>query len=301
MITILGSEGYINQIDRLRSAFSELGLLSGLRDAEWIYCNDPSAYDSALLEKQKRGDVKLIFNVLDYPPHLMNSKVYDLGRYTYFDHPFRRDFNVENLTDKLRRADVITVICAEVKRQVREYSNLDAKVIYNPIKPVDWKNVRGSIPFPKFLFVGRANDPNKRFWIASGVVKRLAEERQLAVVGTENPGFGIYLGQLTDEGLNYCMNLAKFLFLPSAFKSVGLPALEAVVAKCIPVVCDDDPCTAEFFPGLGLPPDPAVIAKHLSSDNWLNKASQFVEENSELFKKRFSASQIAKNILSLCR
>ena len=65
-----GSEGYINQIQRIKEGFLELGCeLTDIQSADLIYCNDPSAYSSEFKKINKKA--KVIYNVLDLPPHCM--------------------------------------------------------------------------------------------------------------------------------------------------------------------------------------------------------------------------------------
>jgi hypothetical protein len=207
----------------------------------------------------------------------------------------------------LAHCHAVTCICDEVKWQLKNWCKIDATTIYNPIKDVSHldlsedrkiRNPKGK-PY-KYLYVGRANDINKRFHIVRETMCQLGESPDLlAVVGSENPGWGDYYGVISDEHLEIFYNSVQFLFFPSAFKSIGLPALEAVVTKCIPIVCEDDPTTAEFFNEIGVSPDPRIIAQTINNEEWLKNARHFVEKNSHLYHNKFNKIQIARNILSV--
>lgn len=300
-ILCLGAEHYINQIDRIRAGLSELGVEITNNDYNYIYCNDPTVYEKALTLKK---DAKLIFNILDIAPHLIDKK-YDISRYPCLEYGQKRNFNIENFKEQLSQADIITCICKDVQRQIKKWCELNAAVIYNPIKDVSFLNLSESQKIIKgkkykHLFIGRACDPNKRFFLLYQTMNLLGDSSdKLAVVGTENPGWGDYLGILDDNSLNHILNSVEYLWLPSAFKSIGLPALEAVVTKTIPIVCNDDPAGDEFFEGIQVPPNPTKIAELINNKEWNTEAKHFVEKRSQIFYNRFNKYQIARNILQL--
>ena len=304
-ISCHGSEGYLNQIDRIRQGFIESDcVLSYPQEADLIYCNDPGGYD---LNFQKQNPkAKVIFNVLDIPPHCIDKERYDIYRYPYINNPYR-DFDIVKLTEKLRYCDLITCICNEVKWQLKNWCGLDAITIYNPIKDVSFLNLTQEQKIKnrygknyKYLYVGRANDPNKRYKIIYDTMKILGDKSSdLAIIGSENPGWGDYYGVLNDEDLNAFYNSVDYFFFPSAFKSIGLPALESVVTKTKTIVCNDDPVTQEFWPGIGLSSDPLEIAKNIKDIEWNNRCDLFNNSMSEIYQKKFNKNQIAKNIIDV--
>ena len=103
--------------------------------------------------------------------------------------------------------------------------------------------------------------------------------------------------RLNDEILNYFYNSVEYLMFPSAFKSIGLPALEAVVCQTIPIVTNDDPVTKEFWAEIGV--DANKIAESISNPDWNQKAKKFVKDSSDLYKQKFDKVTIAANILNL--
>ena len=301
-----GSEGYINQIDRIREGFSSLGHnLTNIEEADIIYCNDPSSYDSSFREKNTKA--KIIYNVLDLPPHCMDGEKYDISRYTYIENPYGRSYDPVELKTKLKDCDIVTCICEEVQWQLKNWCAIDSEVIYNPIKDVSFLDLEDKDKIInqrhvgyKYLYVGRANDPNKRFNIVAETMSILGEPSdKLAVLGSENPQWGDYYGKVDDNILNLFYNSVEYFFFPSAFKSVGLPALESIVTKTKTIVCDDDPTTKEFWGDIGVSNDPVKIAESIKDEKWNQKCSSFVNENSDLYKIKFDKKTIAENILSV--
>jgi len=299
-----GSEGYINQIQRIKEGFLELNHeLSDIQSADLIYCNDPSTYSSEFKKINKKA--KVIYNVLDLPPHCMNPKEYDLSRYTFIDVPWEKNFNPVELKTKLLDADIITCICEEVKWQLKNWCQLDSSVIFNPIKDVSWLNLKDEQKIKnkegkryKYLYVGRANDPNKRFDLVIKTIKELGDSfSDLAIIGSENPKWGDYYGIVEDKILNLFYNSVDYFFFPSAFKSLGLPALESIVAKTIPIVANDDPTTKDFWEPIGVEPD--KISSYLLNQDWNKLAQKFVEEKREEYSIKFNKKSIAKNIINI--
>ena len=303
-IATFGARFFGGQISRIEEGFHELGHEINFECPDLIFSNDPGFYEEAYKLKEKNPKAKLIFNVLDLPPHCIDGSKYDISRYPYINNP-NRDFNPEKLIFWLQKADIITCICEEVKWQIKNWCGFDSVVIFNPIKDVSYlnllpqnkaKNQRG-IPY-KYLYVGRACDMNKRFNLVYQAITKLGDPADsLAIIGSENPGWGDYYGVFEDEILNYFYNSVEYLMFPSAFKSVGLPALEAVVCQTIPIVTNDDPVTKEFWAEIGV--DANKIAESISNPDWNQKAKKFVKDNSILYKQKFNKVTIASNILNL--
>ena len=303
-IATFGARFFGGQISRIEEGFIELGHEIEFECPELIFSNDPEFYEQAYELKQKNSNAKLIFNVLDLPPHYMDYNKYDLSRYAHINNP-NRDFNIDKLTDWLKKADIITCICAEVQWQINNWCGLDSLVIFNPIKEVSFLNLsdndkiknKKGVPY-KYLYVGRACDMNKRFDLVRETINKLGDgPDSLAIIGSENPRWGDYYGVLEDDALNYFYNSVDYLMFPSAFKSIGLPALESIVCQTVPIVTNDDPVTKEFWKEIGV--DVNKISESISSQEWNDKAKLFVKNNSNFFKKRFSKSSIANNILDV--
>jgi glycosyltransferase involved in cell wall biosynthesis len=299
-----GSENYINQIQRVREGFLELGHdIVDIEFADVIYCNDSSVYSKNFRKINPKA--KIIYNVLDLPPHCIDPSKYDISKYTFINVPWKRDFDPLKLKTNLLNADIITCICNEVQWQIKEWCGLNSFVIFNPIKDVSFLNLPEESKIKnkenkkyKYLYVGRANDPNKRFNLVYKTMKELNEtSSSLAVLGSENPGWGDYYGIVEDKILNLFYNSVDYLFFPSAFKSLGLPALESVVTKTIPIVTNDDPVTKEFWEPIGV--DPLNISSYLLNKEWNDIAKKFVEEKSPEYAHMFYKKTIAQNIINI--
>ena len=296
----------LDQISRIEEGLLSLEHQITSDDPEIIYCNDSTVYSEGESLKNLYPNSKLIFNVLDIPPHCLDYGKFNLSKYAYIHNPYGRTFNINELKHNLSKADIVTCICEEVRSQVKDFCNIDSFVIHNPVRDIDFiklndsqkvQNSRG-VKY-KYLYVGRI-DSNKRFEIVKNVLKTLNEPQDLlAVAGPDNPNFGDFYSVLGNEHLNLLYNSVDYLFLPAAFKSIGLPALEAVISHCVPIVCDDDPCTAEFFKDIGLSSDPTQIAKAILDKDWNEHAKKWVTEQSSKYKKQMDKKQIAQNILNL--
>lgn len=305
-----GAESTINQIDRIRSGFLELNLTESDTEPDFVYVNDVPSIDKALeFKKRCKNSPKTIFTTLDIPIHLLDPKKYDLSRYSGITHPWERNFNAEELAAKLKLADFRTCICDEVKLQLSKYAGIDdAITIYNPVKPTSFlnlpdyqkiKNRNGQLY--KYLFIGRARDFGKRYSLIISTLGILGEgPDKIAVVGSEDPYFGDYYNVVDDETLNLFYNSCEYLFMPSFFKSIGLPLLEKIISGYGKfLVTSDDPCSSEFAPGLSIEPTPQALAAAIKSPVWNEKCQKFVNDHSEEYRQKFSPIQICKNILAL--
>ena len=52
-IAVLGADGYINQIPRIKEGLRELGYIISKQSPSLIYANDPRGYEEALILKKK--------------------------------------------------------------------------------------------------------------------------------------------------------------------------------------------------------------------------------------------------------
>lgn len=218
----------LDQISRIDQGLELIGCKFTEESPDIVYSNN-DMYDDILdyAQKQNRKPF-VILNVLDLQ---IGNPIYDLKK----------------IKDQLSQADAITCISETVKKQINENLNLDAKVIFNPIKDVFHDpQIRKDIPF---LYIGRANDNRKRFSLIRETFKDYSQiYSNLIICGSENPNFGIYNGIVSDEDLNFIYNSSKFLLFPSIFEGLGLPMIEAMVAGCIPVTCNDNPTAIELCP-----------------------------------------------------
>ena len=119
-LSILGSDGYVCQIPRIKEGMEALGHVISKESPDIIYSNDPKGYDEALKLKQKYSSAYLIFNFLDVPWHIPNiqKQTEALAKY-YF-----------------QKADMLTTISFKVQKDLTKFYDKKIHVIYNPIKDV---------------------------------------------------------------------------------------------------------------------------------------------------------------------
>ena len=73
-VSILGADGYVCQIPRIKEGMGALGHVLSEESPDLIYSNDPRGYNKALLLKKKYPKAYLILNFLDIPS-LLSLKV----------------------------------------------------------------------------------------------------------------------------------------------------------------------------------------------------------------------------------
>ena len=195
----------------IKEGFKKLGHEISNEDPNLIYANDPRGYKGAMLVKKKYKNAPLIFNLLDIPWHMPNIEQQTKLLVSQF----------------LMQADFVSTISLKVKKDLSKFFKEDIHVVYNPIKDVyyDEKILKNNT----FLFVGRANDPIKRFNLIRDSISKIENGiRKIKVCGAENPNFGNYLGYVSDDELNNLYNSTQFLLLPS-ISSIFSPPFQSLL------------------------------------------------------------------------
>jgi len=129
-VSILGSDGYVCQIPRIKEGIKELGHILSDESPDLIYSNDPRGYEKALQLKRKYPKAYLILNFLDIPWHMPNIQK-------------QTELLVKNF---FLKADVITAISFKVKKDIGKFYDKKVHVIYNPIKDVYFdENIKKNI------------------------------------------------------------------------------------------------------------------------------------------------------------
>ena len=268
----------------IKEGFKKLGHEISNEDPNLIYANDPRVYKGGMLVKKKYKNVPLIFNLLDIPWHMPNIEQQTKLLVSQF----------------LMQADFVSTISLKVKKDLSKFFKEDIHVVYNPIKDVyyDEKILKNNT----FLFVGRANDPIKRFNLIRDSISKIENGiRKIKVCGAENPNFGNYLGYVSDDELNNLYNSTQFLLLPSKAEGIGLPMIEAMICGALPITCNDNETAKEFLPlDIICAPNPVSILK------CIKKLEQEYEIKRKLafkfgteYKEKFNKTTIAKNILNI--
>ena len=282
-ISIFGMLPFSNLI---KEGFTKLGHEISDKNPELIYANDPRGYKEAIQIKKKNKEVPLIFNLLDIPWHMPNVQQQTKLLVNQF----------------LNQADFVSVISLKVKKDLSQFFNKKIHVIYNPIKDVyyDEKILKNNM----FLFVGRANDPIKRFDLVRDTLIKIKDGiKKIKVCGTENPNFGNYLGYVSDEELNNLYNSTQFVLLPSKAEGIGLPMIESMICGALPITCSDNETAKEFLPrDFICAPDPKSMLEHIKKleHEYANKRN-LAFEFGKRYKEKFNKSSIAKNILNILK
>ena len=283
-VSILGSDGYVCQIPRIKEGMEALGHVLSDESPDLIYSNDPRGYEKALLLKKKYPKAYLILNFLDIPWHMPNiQKQTELLVKNYF-----------------LKADVITTISFKVKKDIGKFYNKKIHVIYNPVKDVYYDdNIKKN---NIFFYVGRASDPVKRFnLVRESLLKIKDGEKNIKICGPHNPNFGNYLGIIEDQELNKLYNSSKYVLLPSVTEGIGLPMIEGMICGSVPITCSDNLTAKEFSPpDFICDPNAEAIAKKIEE---LNKdyrvKRELALEFGKKYKTQFNKKNIAMNIMNL--
>ena len=283
-VSILGADGYTCQIPRIKEGIQNLGHILSEESPDLIYANDPTGYNKAMILKKKFPNSYLIFNFLDVPWHLPNV-----------------DKQTKLLVEHfLAKADAVTVISFKVKKDLAKFLDRKIEVIYNPIKDVFHdKSIKKN---NTFLYVGRANDPIKRIdLVKEGLSKIKNGIKEVKICGSENPGFGNYLGIISDIELNKLYNSSKFVLLPSKAEGIGLPMIEGMICGAIPITCSDNLTAKEFSPSEFIcePNAQSLVNKIEELDKEYENKRKIVLKMGEKYKIQFDKKNIARNIINI--
>ena len=153
-------------------------------------------------------------------------------------------------------------------------------------------------------FVGRANDPIKRFNLVRNTLFKIKDGvKKIKICGDENPDFGNYLGYVSDEELNNLYNSTKFVLLPSKAEGIGLPMIESMICGALPVTCSDNETAKEFLPpDFICEPEPQLILEHIERlDKEYSVKRKLAFKFGKKYKEKFNKSSIAKNILDVIK
>ena len=283
-ISILGADGYTCQIPRIKEGMKNLGHILSEESPSLIYANDPTGYNKAMTLKKKFPSSYLILNFLDVPWHFPNI-----------------DKQTKLLVEQfLTKADAVTVISFKVKKDLAKFLNKKIEVIYNPIKDVFHdKSIKKN---NTFLYVGRANDPIKRIdLVRESFLKIKNSVKEIKICGSENPGFGNYLGVISDIELNKLYNSSKFVLLPSKAEGIGLPMIEGMICGAIPITCSDNLTAKEFSPPEFIcePNAQSIVNKIEGLDKEYENKRKIALKMGEKYKIQFDKKNIAENIIKI--
>lgn len=291
-ISVKAADGNILcQGQALRAGFAELGHqhVDDPRDPDvsFVFVGNSPHTDYLELAKEK----KTIFNVLDVAPHVP-------------EHPEI----LLRLSQQLPQAGRVTTISKTVAAQMKDLIGIEADVIYYPMKPV---RHTGEKKYPQFraMMLGRLRDPNKRAHAAvMSLIRAGFEEHEVAIVGPEPIGWGVYQGVLSDQDLNDLYNSVDYVLMFGKEEGIGLPACEAACAGTIPLVLPDLSTFEEFWVSspLGLhyqtltsPAKVAELIMALERDkDWKAQVKQDVLAYGEMaLRPKFTVRNVAARII----
>ena len=268
----------------IEEGFKKLGHTISSENPNLIFSNDPRGYEKSLILKKTNPNAILIFNVLDIPWHMPN-----IEKQTHL-----------LVKHYLSKADFVTVISFKVQKDLTQFMSIKTKVIYNPRKDVYHdNNIKKD---NSFLFVGRANDPVKRINLVRDSLLKIENGlKNLKICGEQNPGFGNYLGYVSDKKLNELYNSSKYVLLPSKAEGIGLPMIEAMICGSIPILCSDNKTAKEFsIDDFICKPDATSIANKIKDlDKNYSRKRETALELGIKYKDKFDKVSIAKNILNI--
>ena len=283
-VSIFGADGQTCQIPRIKEGMQSFGHVLSEESPDLIYSNDPTGYNKAILLKKKFPNSYLIFNFLDVPWHMPNVQKQTESLVKYF----------------LLKADAVTVISFKVKKDLSKFLNKKIEVIYNPIKDVFYdKEIKKD---NSFLYVGRANDQVKRINLVKESLLKIKDGiKKIKICGSENPGFGNYLGVVSDQVLNRLYNSSKYLYLPSKAEGIGLTMIEAMICGTLPIACSDNLTAKEFLPQdfICEPNAQSIVSKIEELDKDYDKKKKLALEYGKKYKIQFNKINTANNILNI--
>ena len=282
--SILGADGYTCQVPRIKEGLENLGHILSEESPDLIYANDPTGYNKAMVLKKKFPNSYLILNFLDIPWHFPNVDKQTRLLVEHF----------------LAKANAITVISFKVKKDLAKFLDKKIEVIYNPIKDVFHdKSVKKK---NTFLYVGRANDPIKRINLVKESLLKIKDSiNEIKICGSEDPGFGNYLGIVSDIELNKLYNSSKFILLPSKVEGIGLPMIEGMVCGAIPITCSDNLTAKEFSPSEFIcePNAQSIVNKIEELDKKYESKRKIALKIGEKYKTQFDKKNIVENIINI--
>ena len=283
-LSILGSDGYVCQIPRIKEGMESLGHTLSKESPDIVYSNDPKGYEESIELKKKYPNAYLIFNFLDVPWHMPNIEK-------------QTNLLVEHY---LLKANAVSVISFKVKKDLEKFFKKKIHVIYNPIKDVQHdESIKKN---NKFFYVGRALDPIKRFNLVKESLLKIKDgEKNIKICGTENPNFGNYLGVIKDDELNKIYNSSKYVLLPSKAEGIGLSMIESMICGSIPITCSDNLTAKEFSPENFIcePNSESIVNKIEELEKSYEEKRKIALKFGSKYKIQFDKKNIAKNIINI--
>ncbi len=210
-------------------------------------------------------------------------------------------YNLPLLKEQLTFADRVTCISEFVKDEIKEYLNISAINIGNPIKDITYNS--DIIKDIDFLIAGRNSDLNKRGSLFVEVIN-LPENRhkKSIAVGPEPLPYGPcnWVGIVNDSELNEIYNRSKFVICCSKREGLNLVIGESAQAS-IPLIANDMTVANEWnMPEFLVEPNTSSIndkIKEISKD--YDKYLRISLNYGKFWKEKLNKNQIARNLLNI--
>jgi glycosyltransferase involved in cell wall biosynthesis len=275
-IKTFGAKHFTGQLPRIELGFKELGHEIVEENPDLVYCNN-FPYDDAIKEDAPFK----IFTLLDVPVHCWVESDY------------------AKCNQQLRQANAVCAISETVRAQIKGFFKFDSKTIYQPVMPVYQTNEKKYHGF-KYLIVGRVNDPNKRTKLFFDYLRKYDPEAFVTVLGSEDPGFGTYLGVVSNEELNFWYNSVDYVFCLTRYGGIELSPIESILTGTFPIVANDSECAMEFNSEFACDPtSEGIHEKILEIEANSSKYKEIVARKQPVFKEWFSPLSVAKKIMEL--
>ena len=125
--------------------------------------------------------------------------------------------------------------------------------------------------------------------------------KNIKICGTEDPGFGNYLGVVPDLELNKLYNSSKYVYLTSKSEGLGLTMIEAMICGSLPITCTDNKTAEEFLPKdfICEPNSQSIVNKIDKLNKEYDAKRKLALEYGKKYKIQFDKINIAKNILNV--
>ena len=125
--------------------------------------------------------------------------------------------------------------------------------------------------------------------------------KKIKICGSENPGFGNYLGIVSDTMLNELYNSSKYVYLTSKAEGIGLTMIEAMICGAIPIMCSDNLTAKEFAPKdfICEPNLQSIVDKILELNKDYKNKRNLALGYGKKYKIQFNKKKIAENIINI--
>lgn len=273
-----------SQLPLIKKGLLELGheLVENPQDADFLYANDPHGYEQIFFDKL-RFNRKSLLTIHDIPEYQQD--------YHYIVSNYRKYLDI---------VDGISVNSFTTQHQVAKIFNKESYVIFQPTKEIIPLDIERDSKKLKFLFVGRANSSNKRFFLIKQLMEKYYSEKQLVVIGSENPGYGNYLGMVDDGQLSMYYNLSDYLLSPSMYEGLGLTPIESILAHKPVILSNDCAASNEFLSEFACDPNANSMHEKIEEiEHDRNNYNWIIQQYAKKYFELLNYKSVSENIVEV--